>query len=250
LTIDIHSHYGQWLSSSRADTPALFSALLDRFDIDATICSSGRAVQYDLASGNADVAELTRTDPRVFGAITVNPNRREASVAEIDRYAADDRFVAVKLHPDYCGVPADAPESLAVIAEAARRGLPLFLHTWGQAGVESACAVARAFPDMGVFLFHMGGNAWRHAIERAREHPNLMLEIISTIPEARRIKEAVETLGAERVFFGTDMTLLTPAFAFGLLDSAGLAGADREKVLGLNAKRYFDISPLSERNRT
>lgn len=247
MIVDVHSHYGQWVSSAAADTPESFVSALDRFDIAATIVSSARAVEYEIVSGNAEVAGLLAADPRIYAAVTVNPNHYESSVSQLEMYGPDDRFLAAKLHPDYCGVPADAPQSMRLISRAAKIGLPLFVHTWGPAEVESTVAVARAFPDLPVFAFHMGGSAWRQAIARARELPNLYLEIVSTIPEAWRIREAVEAVGADRVFFGTDMTLFTPAYALGLVDSAGLSPADKEKILGLNAGRFFGIPSSSER---
>jgi len=241
MIVDIHSHYGQWLSTSHADTPERFAGLLDRFEIGATICSSGRAVQYEIVSGNAEVAELMKTDPRIYGAIVVNPNHYDASVAELDRYRRNDRFLAAKLHPDYCGLSADCQSSMAVIRKVSEAGLPLFLHTWSAAQVDAAAAVARAFPDLPVFMFHMGGSAWRAAIARAKEHSNLYMEIVSTVPEAERITEAVRNVAPERVFFGTDMTLLTPAYALGLVDSAGLQEREKEMVMGLNARRFFRL---------
>lgn len=239
MIVDIHAHYGSWLSSTRPDTPERFSALLDRFGIDRVIVSSARAILYDAPSGNEQVADLIRRDERVYGAVVVNPNRRDESLEEIDRYGMDKRFVGVKVHPDYCGMPVNAPQMLAVLRKTDALQMPLFVHTWGEAEVEAAASVARAFPSLTVFLFHMGADAWRLAVQRAVEYPNLMLEIIASIPEPRRIRHAVETIGAERVFFGTDMTLLTPAYGFGLVKSARLEPQDREKVLGLNAETYF-----------
>lgn len=247
MIIDIHAHYGQWLSSSRPDTPEGFSELLSRFQIDAAIVSSGRAIQYEIVSGNAEVAGLIEGDSRVHGAVVVNPNHYGTSLSELAKYRDNDRFVAAKLHPDYCGLPADSPESLAVVSRIAEIGLPLFLHTWGQAQVEASASVARKFPTMPVFMFHMGGPHWRLAIKRALELPNVYLEIISTVPEAFRVGEAVQALGPERVFFGTDLTLFTPAYALGLMDSAGLSEAERQRVMALNAQDFFGIPAAAER---
>ena len=186
---------------------------------------------------------------RIFGAVVVNPNHVEESLAEIARYRGDERFVAAKMHPDYCGVAADAPESLTVLKAVCEAGWPLLLHTWGEAEVESAAAAARAFPKLDVFMFHMGATAWRLAIERAKAVGNLNLEIIASLPECVRISEAVRVLGAERVFFGTDMTLFTPAYAFGLLDGAGLSQGERRQILGANALRVFGSRMGLERKR-
>lgn len=249
MIVDIHSHYGHWAFSARRDTPASFARVLDVHDIAATIVSSARAIVYDIVSGNAEAADLVRTDKRIFGAAVINPNHVDDSLREIEKYTTDGRFVAAKMHPDYCGVAADAPESMRVLAAVDKAGWPLLLHTWGEREVESAAAVAKAFPKLEVFMFHMGGNAWRTAIERAKDIGNLNLEIVATIPECARIKQAVGTLGAERVFFGTDMTLFTPAYAFGLLDGAGLSAGEHKQILGANALRVFGARMGLERKR-
>lgn len=239
MIFDIHAHYGQWLSTSVPDTEERFSRLLDRFHIDASIVSSGRAIQCDLTAGNAEVAGLIERDKRVYGAIVVNPNHIGESLAELERYGRNRRWVAVKHHPDYSGVMVDAPSMTPIIRRTVELGLPLFVHTWGAAQIDASCAVAKAFPGLPVFLFHMGGDLWRMAVEKAASIPNTYLEIISSVPEPRRIREAVETLGAGRVFFGTDMTLITPAAAFGLVKGAGLSEGDATRVMGLNALELF-----------
>ncbi|MHC4714456.1 MAG: amidohydrolase family protein [Planctomycetota bacterium] len=241
MIVDAHAHFGQWLSSTEEDTPERFSALLDRFNIDISIVSSGRAIQYEIVSGNAETARLMESDKRVYGAVVVNPNHREASLAELSRWGQDERFVAVKLHPDYCGVPADSPMNLAIYRRTAELGMPLVIHTWGEAGVDAVTSVARAFPALNVVMFHMGAEAWPTAVQRAREYPNLYLEIVSTVAQPEWVAEAVAKAGADRVLFGTDMTLISPAFALGLVKGAGLSENDLQRVMTLNARELFGL---------
>ena len=241
MIVDAHAHYGQWLSSTEEDTPERFSRVLDRFGIEASIVSSGRAVQYEIVSGNAEVARLIERDERVYGAIVVNPNHREASLAELSRWGQNERFVAVKLHPDYCGVAADSPLNLAIYRRVDELGMPLVVHTWGEEGVESVVSAARAFPSMKVVMYHMGAEAWRGAVQRACEYTNLYLEIVSTVAHPQWIAEAVRRVGSERVLFGTDMTLLSPAWALGLVGAAGLGESESAKVMGENAKVLFGL---------
>lgn len=241
MIFDIHAHYGQWLSTSIPDTPERFSALLDRFRIDNVIVSSGRAIQYDICSGNAEVADLVTRDKRIYGAVVVNPNQLDESLDDMERHSSNKRFIAVKHHPDYSGTAVDSPLMEPVLDYTAELGLPLFVHTWGESQINSACAVAKKYPELTLFLFHMGGDAWRLAVERAVEYPNVNLEFISSIPDPERIRVAVETLGPERVFFGTDMTLISPAVAIGLMKGARLSEADAQRVFSLNAKEFFHI---------
>jgi len=241
VIFDVHAHYGQWLSSSAGDTPEKFSGLLDSFKIDRVIVSSARAIMYDLSSGNAEVADLAGRDKRIKGAVVINPNHLDESLDNLEQYLGDGRFIAVKHHADYSGVPVDSPLMEPIIEYAIEMRAPLLVHTWGQAQINATCAVAARYADLKVFMFHMGGDAWRLGIERAAEHPNIYLEFISSIPEPERIRMAVEEVGPERVFFGTDMTLISPAVAFGLMKGARLGEEDAEKVFGLNAQLLFAL---------
>jgi len=242
VIVDAHAHYGSWLSSAGADTPESFSAILDRFEIGAAVVSSGRAIQYEIISGNAEVAGLLDVEPRAFGAIVINPNHREASLAELSRHGQNDRFVAAKLHPDYCGVAADSPANLAIYRRLLDMDMPLVVHTWGEAGVEAAASAARAFPRMRVVMFHMGADAWRAAARRAREYDNVWIETASTFVQPSWIRGAVEIAGARKVLFGTDMTLLTPAFALGALRAARLKESDLARVTCENAAEVFGLN--------
>ena len=241
MIVDSHAHYGCWLSSGEADTPERFSQLLDRFGIDATVVSSARAIEYDIISGNAEVAELLEREKRAYGAIVVNPNHREASLAELSRHGQNERFVAAKLHPDYCGVTADSPANLAIYRRLLDMNLPLLVHTWGLAGVESAASAARAFPALRMVMFHMGADAWQTAARRAQEYDNLWLEITSSFLQPEWITGAVEIAGAAKVLFGTDMTLLSPAWTLGAVRAARLAERDLEMLMGRNAISFFGL---------
>lgn len=246
MIVDAHAHYGAWLSSSEADTPERFSAILDSFEIRATVVSSARAILYDIISGNAEVADLLEKEPRAYGAIVVNPNHRAASLAELSRHGQNDRFVAAKLHPDYCGVATDSPANMAIYRRLLDMDMPLVVHTWGLSGVEAAASAARAFPDLRIVMFHMGADAWRTAAQRACEYANLWLETASTVSEPSWIRDAVAIVGARKVLFGTDMTLLTPAWALGAARAAGLDKDDFDMVMGRNAIEFFGLPPTLE----
>jgi len=187
------------------------------------------------------VAALLERDPRTYGAIVVNPNHRSASLADLSRHGQNQRFVAAKLHPDYCRLPAGSPRCLAVYRRIEELGLPLFLHTWGHSQVEDAASLARAFPGLSIFMFHMGARAWRSAIQRATEYPNLYLEISATLADPDRIRQAVRRLGARRIFLGTDTTLISPAWAFGVLQAARLPAKERRMIAGENAASFFQF---------
>ena len=88
-------------------------------------------VTPDLAKlGNEELARLVDTHPdRFAGAFAGLPlNNPEASLAELDRVGRDPRFLGVQVYSNVAKRPLDEPASFAVIEEAVRRDLPIFLH--------------------------------------------------------------------------------------------------------------------------
>lgn len=88
-------------------------------------------VTPDLAKlGNEELARLVDAHPdRFAGAFAGLPlNNPDASLAELDRVDRDPRFLGVQVYSNVAKRPLDEPASFAVIEEAVRRDLPIFLH--------------------------------------------------------------------------------------------------------------------------
>jgi len=88
-------------------------------------------VTPDLAKlANEELARLVDTHPdRFAGAFAGLPlNNPDASLDELNRVDRDPRFLGVQVYSNVAKRPLDEPASIAVIEEAVRRGLPIFLH--------------------------------------------------------------------------------------------------------------------------
>ena len=86
---------------------------------------------------------------------------------------------------------------------------------------------------------HMGGMEWKAATERAKEADNVYLEICSGFSLRNKIEDAVEAVGAQRVLFGSDMTLLDPASSLGMVLDAEISSEEKKKILYKNAEELF-----------
>jgi predicted TIM-barrel fold metal-dependent hydrolase len=62
-----------------------------------------------------------------------------------------------------------------------------------------------------------------------------------TLFEKGKLEEAVDKAGAEKIMFGSDLTLLNPAHTIGMVMDAEISENDKEKIFYLNAKRVFRI---------
>lgn len=105
--------------------------------------------------------------------------------------------------------------------------------------------IARRLPDTRFFMIHMGGASMpalsRSAIETAEQYDNI--SIIGSAVGYKAILQAIQTLGADRVCFGSDtpfrlMHVCLAAYRALMRD---LPAADREQVLGGNIVRLLNL---------
>ena len=77
-------------------------------------------------------------------------------------------------------------------------------------------------------------------MEATHELPEIYLETCGrTRPGA--IDYVVDRVGADRVLFGTDMPLLDGAQQIAKIVMAGISAEEKQKILGLNAKRLLNL---------
>ena len=94
-----------------------------------------------------------------------------------------------------------------------------------------------------IILGHMGG--YFHvdeAIDVAERYPNIILET-SAMPYPEKIREAVERIGAERVIFGSDGPVSSPALETQkIMHRRARATRTAELVLGGNAETLLGVA--------
>lgn len=234
--IDAHAHIGEiggWANVSA--TPKDLLALMDTYDIEKTVLC---------ANDNEAVYQTIQTWPdRFIGAYYVNPLDQE-SVAKMDSYLKCG-FRAVKMNPLRHAFVAD-DTCVDVVMETARTyGVPVCIHCghppyslpW------SIALLAERFPDVSVMMIHMGhghGVYIDASLKMARRYPNLYLEM-SGMPMHTKIKEAYETVGKDRIMFGTDGPFHHPSVEIQKVLVSGLDEEALQDVFYKNAKKFFHL---------
>ncbi|HIE08405.1 MAG TPA: metal-dependent hydrolase [Armatimonadetes bacterium] len=241
--IDVHAHFGRWFFPIHSDSIDDIRMLMERNGIEYCALSSSLAVTYDLVEGNAELARAIEGMVMFLGYVVINPNYPEISRQEIDKYLGRGGFVGVKMHPGYTGRPLSDPRNISLLEYAWKKfEKPALLHTWGSCGVDQVKKVATELPEMPIILGHMGGSFdWPAAARLAKEQRNVYLEPCGSILPPERIREAVEIAGERKVLFGSDLTLINPAFVLGNILASGLSEAELERVLYWNAKELFRL---------
>jgi hypothetical protein len=246
MIIDAHTHYGPWYFPVENLDWEGFKRRLSGVGIEGAIISSSSAIVYDFREGNAELARLLIGESHYWGYVTVNFNYPEESLEELDRYLQDpqsSRFVGIKVHPLLAAKSFDCPEGERIVEHSIRYQAPFLIHTFNSPleSPRNVLRLSKAYPQALFILGHMGGYEWEVGIEVAKERPNVYLEVCSTCTDPRKLRQAVEAIGPQRVLFGTDATLFEPSYMRKALEDAGLSRQEMRWVTGESARNLFRL---------
>ena len=144
----------------------------------------------------------------------------------------------------------DDPDlALPVIEEIAKTGKHLAFHIGPDAYERThplrAEKIAKLYPEMTLFMVHMGMTNWdmnRAVVEVAARCPNMVL--IGSATDAKAVLYAIETLGADRVCFGSDAPFRRPHVVRATYEAAlkyETSEDEKALVMGGNIARLFDL---------
>lgn len=237
--IDIHCHAGRWSFPTASDGIEGFVELMARYGIVKAVISSSVAVCYDMKEGNRRLEEDMKKYPQCYGYVTVNPNDLEGSKEQLAAHLKNPQFVGAKIHPDYAGKFMGSKEMQDLFDLIAPYKKPVLIHTWGPEAVEALKQAAIKHPELPIVVGHMGGSGWHEAGKAAAEVPNMYIEFCCSYSELPKVEYAIETVGSDKVMFGSDMDLFNPAFILGMVEDADLSEEIKEKILHKNAEKLY-----------
>ncbi|MEM2904130.1 MAG: amidohydrolase family protein [Candidatus Bathyarchaeia archaeon] len=242
--IDAHAHLGPCkvfdLNVSEDD---LVKAM-DRFNVEAAVVQPFPGAPNP-RNVHDRIAKLAEKHPgRFFGLASVNPHRpKEEYVAEVERCVKDLGFVAVKLHTIGHAVSPLSQDGEMVFATAERLKVPVMVHTGPGVpfALPSLCLPkARAHPSLPIILAHAGfGLFTGEAMVAAQECSNIFFE--TSWVSGLDVPPLVETLGADRVMFGTDLPANIP-LEMEKYKHIGLSQQALDMVLGGTAVKVYKLN--------
>lgn len=234
--IDAHAHIGYiggWANVGITEEGLI--SQMDSFSIVKTaLCCEDNDVT---------MAAMTHHQGRIIGCIYVDPAANDA-IDIMERYASAG-FSAVKLNPLRHAFCADSEEVDPVMEKAGELGLPVCIHSghppyslpW-QIGL-----LAERHPDVKILMIHMGhghGVYIDAALKMARRYENIYLEM-SGMPMPSKILEAYETVGKDRIMFGTDAPFHYPGTELSKVTASGVDDEGIRRILYDNAEKFFNI---------
>jgi len=235
MIIDIHCHYGLWSFAIDSFEAEKVKEYMDRFDVKRAVFSSAKGIVYDFREGNKDLINFLEEDERFLGYVVLNPNYLEESIEEVERYKENKKIVGIKLHPSYSRVPISDEKTFKIVEYFSNTKLIYLIHTWGVSMSTQLARLAGKFPDVRFIMAHTGGDTWFDCLDVVKPYPNIYVEPCSSYADRDKLRVSIDTVGIDRVLFGSDFTLINPAFVIGMVEGGGLTDEEKQIVYYKNA---------------
>lgn len=245
--IDAHSHLGSCRVFGANQTGEELIAAMDDAEIEASVVQPFPGAPSAHETHN-QIHELSQRYPnRIVGMASLSPHRaRDEYQGEIQRCVEDLGFVAVKVHPIGHAVRPGSEDAHLIFDTASDLGIAVMIHTGpGVPFAEPASWIpmAQQYTDTDVILGHAGAGIYSGpAIVAAQICSNIVLETSWSNPQD--IRAAIQTLGADRVLFGSDMTFNTKV-EIAKYDSIELSAEQQNLVFHQNSERVYGIGSIT-----
>ena len=202
---------------------------------------------------NDSVAELVQAYPdRFVGVASVDLSRPMDAVRTLRRYVGEYGFKGLRVVPWLWNLPPDDRRYYPLYAACAELGVP-FMTQIGYTGPLCPSEPGRPipylenvlleFPELVVVGGHVGFPWFDEVVALSGKFPGLYVDTSAYV--AGRYPAALVAFmkgrGRERVMFGTNYPMLTPARCLAGLDELGLDAESRALFLSGNARRVFGL---------
>jgi len=243
MILDSHMHLGEDLIFNTNDSEADLLSYMAEHGIDAALLQTG-ILPADPKAANLRLYELTKKYPgKFFGAAVLSPYLPEKEYADFMHWAVKDLgFKALKLQGfAYCAAPA-SPQAKKIFDTASALHVPVIIHTGN--GVPTALPsmaipIAKAYPELKIVLAHSGGGMYGgEALIAAQMCDNIYLE--TSWCTVLDLKNFVDTLGCNRLMFGTDVPL-NAGVELAKYRALKLTDAQYEQCFYKTAATVFDL---------
>ncbi len=243
--IDAHAHmganYGTYMSKA---TAAEMVEIMDRENIEMVFCSPHSAL-FDPSMKNEELIAAMKAFPGRFkGYYAYNPNYVDYFVETIDDVLNVDGYIGFKFLPTYHHYPLDGENYRPALEFANKHKRMILIHTWGNhdphngpSHIEKAAA---AYPDATFIMGHSAPGELDLAIDLVKRYNNIYLDLCDIHRHSGIVDKMVESVGADKVLFGTDIPWYDPSYCVGSVLFSHISDEDKYKILYGNAKKIAD----------
>lgn len=220
-------------------TPEDILALEDRAGIDVAVLMPDIQEKCD----NEGLAEAIKGRERLIGCACLNPNYGAEAVEELRRAVTEWGMRGLKLMAVRHRYFVDSAVVNPLMEEARELGIPVTIHSGGPPCHPTDIGkLAARYPQVTIIMDHMGYPGYTSAaLEAAHECPNIYLGTTRIAMEPAGVRAAVETLGPERVVFGSNGPSIWPDLAMESVHRLGLGAEAEALIFGENLGRIYGV---------
>ncbi len=240
--------------SGHRPVPTVSEALaaMDAGGVEIALLSAWHGPQGALISNAEVAAQIEQAPDRFRGLASVDLTDPMTAVREIRRWVDGRRFVGVRVVPWLWDLPPNDRRYYPVYVACIEAGVP-FCTQIGHTGPLRRSETGRLipyledvlldFPELTVVGGHVGFPWLDELVSLTVKFPNFHVDTsaytLARLPAV--FVEYMHGLGRDRVMFGTNYPMITPAKCLEGLDALGLDTAQRAAFLSGNARRVFRL---------
>lgn len=241
MKIDIHAHL--WGDQYKKNKMAIIKACeilgIGRIYISSII--SYYPDQDEIEYLNGLTLDFMKEHPRLVGGyVYINPNHKNHM--EVLEKGLVNGMEGVKL---WVATKCDDPQVNGIATKCIEKNIPILAHAFhkaiGQLEYESTAenirSLALRFPKLKIIMAHFGGNIY-HGLRCIADLKNVYSDFSGTMIGTGDINYAVDTIGEDRILFGTDM----PGGGrqcVAQVEEAVLTQEQKDKIYWKNARKIF-----------
>jgi predicted TIM-barrel fold metal-dependent hydrolase len=226
-------------------------AAMDAASVDRSLISAWYKPNVGMIENDEVASFVTQAPDRLVGVGSVDLTRPMVAVREIRRCVEDLGFVAIRVLPWLWDLPPTDRRFYPVYVACCELDVP-FCTQIGHTGPLMSSEVGRPiyldrvaldFPELKIVAGHIGYPWTDEAIAVATKHENVYID--TSAYTARRypapLVDYLRTNGRDKVLFGTNYPMITPARCLEYLDQLELDETAEAQFLGGNAQRVFRL---------
>ncbi len=244
--IDAHGHLGVFPGTVGVDGGyKKLVEVMDKRGILKTAVSSTNAIKGDFYFGNNEMLDaVKKSDGRILGYVTVNPNYEDGTTDEVKRCKRDG-VIGIKIHPAHSRVNINDERLKSLFEYTNERGSIVLVHVYSLNEVKEIEKTIINYPDTKFIIAHSGTESgYELTAELIKTHKNAYCDICMGAPRANLLEHLVKYGDDNKILFASDTPLTDPAVSFGRIMLSDIPDLSKTKILGLNFIKMLENSSL------
>ena len=181
-----------------------------------------------------------------IGFMTLHQDLSEEDIEKEVSWCVQNGFKGVKLHPDFQKFYIDGEDAEKIYRVIGDR-LPILLHVgddrYEYSKPKRLALMAKKYPNVNFIAAHFGGYRCWDDVGVFVGLKNVYFDTCSSLMfiDAKKARELIDLLGAERFFFATDFPMWDAVGELNRFNNIELSEKEREMILSGNIKKLLKI---------